>query len=259
MSSPEAYKFVSKFSLPEIKCDIPTVNTIHKTTLTVKGKIADGELESGCSFGCEFADYNKMSYVEAILALFAIVDPIGNIPILLSVAEHTAGDQSQKAFNTAVGVGVIILLVFSFAGNWVLESVFHIRLADLQFAGGILLLIIAIDHLIFGSLRRSVEVKGTFSAYEIGCVPLACPLLAGPGAMVTSLTTLESSGPAKAVVAIAVVFGMLWLIMRFIRPIHKVLGKMVCVVFSKVMCLFIAAIGVHMIMSALQYYFISPQ
>ena len=69
-----------------------------------------------------------MSYIEAILALFAIVDPIGNIPILLSVAEHTPNGQSRKAFNTAVTVGVLILLVFSFAGNWVLNRIFHIQL-----------------------------------------------------------------------------------------------------------------------------------
>jgi len=212
-----------------------------------------------CSSGLEFVDYYDMSYAEAILALFAIVDPIGNIPILLHIAEHTTKGQSQKAFNTAVAVGVIILLVFSFAGNAILNRIFHIQLADLQLAGGILLLIIAVDHLIFGSLRRSVMVEGTFSPYEIGCVPLACPLLAGPGAMVTSLTTLEKSGPAKAIVAIAVVFGALWLIMRFIEPIHEFLGKMVCTVFSKVMCLFIAAIGVHMIMSGLQYYFAGPK
>jgi len=215
--------------------------------------------KNGFSFVSEAADYDNMSYVEAIIALFAIVDPVGNIPILLHVAEHTPDGQSQKAFNTAVVVGVIILLAFSFAGNAILKSVFRIHLADLQLAGGILLLIIAIDHLIFGSLRRSVEVTGTFSPYEIGCVPLACPLLAGPGAMVTSLTTLESSGPLKAVVAIAVVFGTLWLIMRFIQPIHRLLGKIVCVVFSKVMCLFIASIGVHLIMSGLQYYFCAPK
>jgi len=198
-----------------------------------------------------------LSYIEAIIALFAIVDPIGNIPIFLDVAEHTPDGQSRKAFNTAVAVGVVILLAFSFGGNVILNRVFHIQLADLQLAGGILLLIIAVDHLIFGSLRRSIAVNGTLGAYEIGCVPLACPLLAGPGAMVTSLTTLESSGPAKAVVAIVVVFGILWLIMHFIQPIHRFLGKLVCTVFSKVMCLFIAAIGVHMIMSGLGYYFIT--
>ena len=196
-----------------------------------------------------------MSYLEAILALFAIVDPIGNIPIFIEVADHIPEGRSQKAFNTAVIVGVIILLTFSFAGNAILDHIFGIELADLQLAGGILLLIIAIDHLVFGTLRRSVAVSGTFGPYEVGCVPLACPLLAGPGAMVTSLTTLERSGPAEAVLAIAVVFGLLWIIMRFVQPIHKFLGKIVCMVFSKVMCLFIATIGIHMIMSGLLYYF----
>ena len=196
-----------------------------------------------------------MSYLEAILALFAIVDPIGNIPIFLEVADHIPEGQSQKAFNTAVIVGVIILLTFSFAGNAILDYIFGIELADLQLAGGILLLVIAIDHLVFGTLRRSVAVSGTFGPYEVGCVPLACPLLAGPGAMVTSLTTLERSGPAEAILAIAVVFGLLWIIMRFVQPIHRFLGKIVCTVFSKVMCLFIAAIGIHMIMSGLLYYF----
>ena len=198
-----------------------------------------------------------MSYVEAILTLFAIVDPIGNIPVFLDVTEHLPPGQSRKAFNTAVMVGVIVLLIFAFAGNVILNRVFHIHLADLQLAGGILLLIIAIDHLVFGSIRRSLSVKGTLSPYEIGSVPLACPLLAGPGAMVTSLTTLESSGPAKVIVAIAVVFGLLWLIMRFIEPVHKFLGRLVSTVFSKVMLVFIASIGVHMIMSGLQHYFAS--
>ena len=195
-----------------------------------------------------------MSYIEPILALFAIVDPIGNIPILLNVVEHVPQGQSRKAFNTAVIVSVCILVIFSFAGNQILSKVFHIQIYDLKIAGGILLLIIAIDHLIFGRLRRSIAVSGTVSPYEIGCVPLACPLLAGPGAMVTSLNTLETNGPIAAVVAIAVVFLILWLIMRFIEPIDKLLGKLFCLVFSKVMCMFIAAIGVHMIMSALQHY-----
>ena len=200
-----------------------------------------------------------MIYIEAILALFAIVDPIGNIPVLLDVAGRLPQDQSSKAFNTAVTVGACILLIFSFAGRGILTTVFHIELPALQMAGGILLLIIAIDHLLIGSLRRSVVINSEMGAYSLGCVPLACPMLAGPGAMVTSLTTLENSGAIPAVLAIAVVFTTLWLIMRFIEPIHKILGRLFCLVFSKVMCLFIASIGVHMIMTAIKHYFVSPK
>ena len=196
-----------------------------------------------------------MIYIEAILALFAIVDPIGNIPIFLNVAGQLEEGQSRKAFNTAVLVGVCILVIFSFAGRWILTQIFGIELPALQIAGGILLLIIAIDHLIIGSLRRSVELHGDMGAYAVGCVPLACPLLAGPGAMVTSLTTLENSGIGPAMLAIAVVFACLWIILRFLRGMHKILGRLFCLVFSKVMCLFIASIGVHMIMTGLQHYF----
>lgn len=195
-----------------------------------------------------------MVYVEAILALFAIVDPIGNIPIFVNISEHVPDGQSRKAFNTAIIVGICILVIFSFAGRQILSSVFHIGIYDLQIAGGILLLIIAIDHLLFGTLRRSISVSGNLSPYEIGCVPLACPLLAGPGAMVTSLTTLEQSGGIVALVAIGVVFFLLWLIMHFLEPLERILGKLFCLVFSKVMCMFIAAIGVHMIMSGVTYY-----
>jgi multiple antibiotic resistance protein len=198
-----------------------------------------------------------MAYLEAILALFAIVDPVGNIPMFLHISEHVPDGKANKAFNTAVGVAIIILLIFCFAGNWILDNIFHISIADLQLAGGVLLLIIAIDHLIFGTLKKSVTVNGQASAVELGCVPMACPLLAGPGAMVTSLTTFQSetAGPMQAVVAIFVIFALVWIITRFLGPIHKLLGRLFCMVFSKVMCLFIAAIGVHMIMSGLKYYF----
>ena len=193
------------------------------------------------------------------MALFAIVDPVGNIPMFIAVAEHVPEGQSRKAFNTAVAVGVCILVVFSFAGKQILTRVFHIELDALRIAGGILLLIIAIDHLIFGTLRKSVAVSGTLSPVEVGCVPLACPMLAGPGAMVTSLTTLETAGALTAVTSIAVVFGVLWLIMRFLDPLGRFLGKLFCLIFSRVMCLFIASIGVHMIMTSLQHYFGLPR
>ncbi len=195
-----------------------------------------------------------MVYIEAILALFAIVDPVGNIPMFLNISEHVPAGQSGKAFNMAIVVGVCILVIFSFAGKQILSRVFHIGIHDLQIAGGILLLIIAIDHLIFGTLRRSISVSGNLSPYEIGCVTLACPLLGGRGGMVTSLTTLEQSGGVVALVAIGVVFGLLWVIMHFLEPLQRFLGKLFCLVFAKVMCMFIAAIGVHMIMSGVTYY-----
>lgn len=194
-----------------------------------------------------------MTYLQAVIALFAIVDPIGNIPIFLQATEPLPSDQRQKAFNTAVCVGAAILLIFAFTGKAILANVFRIELADLQIAGGILLLLTAINSLVFVTNRSSFK-RSSISATEIGCVPLACPYLAGPGAMVTCLTMLEQSGPNHVITAVAVVFAILWVVMRFVDPIHRVLGKLVCTAISKIMLVFIAAIGVNMIMSGLQTY-----
>ena len=199
-----------------------------------------------------------MSYLQAIIALFAIVDPIGNIPIFLNATERLPAGQRQKAFNTAVGVGAAILLIFAFAGKAILAYVFRIELADIQIAGGILLLLTAINSLVFVTGRKSFSsVK--VSAIDIGCVPLACPYLAGPGAMVTCLSMLQKSGPGHVIAAVAVVFAILWVVMRFVDPIHRVLGQLVSTAINKIMLVFIAAIGVNMIMTGIQTYFTAPK
>jgi multiple antibiotic resistance protein len=198
-----------------------------------------------------------MAYIEAILALFAIVDPVGNIPVFLQITEHIPKDHRQKAFNISVMVAGSILFVFAFGGDAILNYVFHIRMADLQIAGGILLLVIAIEDLVFGSRRRPAALRGMVSAQDVACVPLACPLLAGPGAMVASVTTWQNpnAGPGAAIVAIIVVLGGFWIMMRFIQPIQKVIGTLISTVISKVMLVFIAAIGANMLFSGLAYYF----
>src|SRR4030066_1986774 len=133
----------------------------------------------------------SMTYVEAIIILFAIVDPIGNIPIFLNVTDYLGPKESRKAFNTSVIVGAVILLVFAFAGQTVLSRVFNIEVNDIMIAGGVLLFILANDQLFGGRFERITALKSETQPYEIGSVPLGCPLLARPGAMITSLTIIQ--------------------------------------------------------------------
>jgi MarC family membrane protein len=127
-----------------------------------------------------------MSWLEAILSLFVIIDPIGNIPTFLGVTAGIEKEKRQRAFTVSVMVAAGILLLFSFTGDVILRRVFQIEIAHLQIAGGILLIVMAIDDLVFGSQRRPKTAEETLSAEEVGCVPLGCPLLAGPGAIVTT-------------------------------------------------------------------------
>src|SRR3990167_6252601 len=97
-----------------------------------------------------------MILLQSSLILFAIVNPVGSIPVFLQLTHHLNPQARQRAFQTAVLTSFIILFIFVLAGKSILTKFFQIQFSDLLAAGGLLLLIIAIDHLVFGALVRSV-------------------------------------------------------------------------------------------------------
>jgi len=192
--------------------------------------------------------------IKSTLILFAIVNPIGSIPIFLQLTHKMAPLERQRAFKTAVFTSFAILFLFIFAGGGILTYLFQIGLYDLMAAGGLLLLLIAIDHLIFGALAKSVQVLDKDDAHHIGAVPIACPMLAGPGAMMTVFVTFSEYGFLVAAGSIIIVLGITWVFLRFIEDIYRFLGEVVCLVLSKILCLFLAAIGIRLLMQGLSYY-----
>lgn len=193
--------------------------------------------------------------LKSTITLFAIVNPIGSIPLFLQLTSGMTPQERRRAFRTGIVSASAILFVFILAGEKILTEFFQIHLADLMAAGGLLLLIIAIDHLVFGALVRGVLTGEEQDADHIGAVPIACPILAGPGAMMTVLLTFSEHGLLVAVVSVLVVVGITGLILYFIDAIYNVLGKTVCTVLSKILCLFIAAIGMRLLMQGLSHYF----
>ncbi len=190
--------------------------------------------------------------LASTLLLFAIVNPVGSIPIFLQLTDGMSREERGRAFRTAVLVSAAILVAFIAVGEGILTRMFGIELGHLMAAGGLLLLIIAIDHLVFGSLVRGVLRAGPRDAARIGAVPMACPILAGPGAMMTVLVTYREHGLLVALSSLAVVLVITWAVLSFIDVLYRVLGEMVCSVLSKVLCLFIAAIGIRMLMEGLR-------
>jgi multiple antibiotic resistance protein len=197
-----------------------------------------------------------MHWLEAILSLMVIVDPIGNIPTFLGVTADIAEEKRQRAFTVSVMVAAGILLLFSFTGDLILHKVFQIEIADLQIAGGALLLVMAIDDLVFGSRRRPKTADEALSADEVGCVPLGCPLLAGPGAIVTTLTIWKNpnAGPVAALLAIIVVLALFRVLMYYVEDINRLFGRLIITAISKVMLVFLAAIGVRMLIAGISAY-----
>ncbi|MDD5347292.1 MAG: MarC family protein [Candidatus Omnitrophica bacterium] len=193
--------------------------------------------------------------LQSTLILFAIVNPVGSIPIFLQLTRGMSVESRRKAFRTAVITSALILFVFILAGKWILTYFFQIQLPDLMAAGGLLLLIIAIDQLVFGTLVKSVTASQKEDAHKIGAVPIACPILAGPGAMMTAFVTYSEHGFLVAAAAIVIVLGITWLLLYFIDKLYKFLGEVVCLVLSKILSLFLAAIGIRLLMQGLSQYF----
>jgi multiple antibiotic resistance protein len=184
------------------------------------------------------------------MALFIIVDPFGNIPIFMGLTEKIPDAQRKKVYNTATLVGFALLLVFAFTGQEIF-SLFGLSIYSFEVAGGILLLIIAIRILITGSMHENVE-----SPESLGAVPIAMPLLVGPGAITTTIFTLQTYGTILAILAVLIVLSLTWIILRFINGIYKVLGKTGSLVIARVMALLIAAIAIQYILTGVTHFVI---
>jgi multiple antibiotic resistance protein len=185
---------------------------------------------------------------RAAIALFIIVDPFGNIPIFVGLTESIPDAQKKRVYDTAVLVGTALLLVFAFAGQGIL-SLFGLSIYSFEIAGGILLLIISIRILISGSMHEKVE-----SPESLGAVPIAIPLLVGPGAITTTIVDLQVYGIVIAILAVLVVLSSTWVILRYINNIYKFLGKTGSLVIARVMALLIAAIAVQYILTGITHF-----
>jgi len=179
---------------------------------------------------------------KAAIVLFIVVDPFGNIPIFIGLTEKMTETQKRKVFNTACLVGFILLLVFAFTGLEIF-NIFGVSIYSFEIAGGVLLLIIAIRILISGSIQESFE-----SPESIGAVPIAIPLLVGPGAITTTIFNLQTYEVYVTVLAVMFVIGITWFILRYLSTIYRFLGKTGSIVIARVMSLLIAAIAVQYIL-----------
>ena len=189
-----------------------------------------------------FADF-AVNLAKAVIVLFIVVDPFGNIPIFMSLTEKMTENQKRKVFNTATLVGFILLLIFAFTGQEIFK-IFGISIYSFEIAGGILLLILAIRILISGGLRENVESPET-----IGAVPIAIPLLVGPGAVTTTIFTLQMYDILVTVLSVMIVLLLTWLILRFMSNLYCFLGKTGALVIARVMAMLIAAIAVQYILN----------
>ncbi|MEM2995657.1 MAG: MarC family protein [Candidatus Bathyarchaeia archaeon] len=188
-----------------------------------------------------------LNLARAVVSLFIIVDPVGNLPILLSLTQNMPDDRRRKAFRTATLTGLILLLSFASVGQQIL-ALFGVSLHNFMVAGGILLLIIAIKILIAGGWEDEATTPES-----VGAVPIAVPLLVGPGAITTTIINIQSYGFPVTTASVLITFAFVWLIFKFIDLIYAFLGRTGSLVIARVMALLIAAIAIRYILEGLSH------
>ena len=198
-----------------------------------------------------------MLYAKALIGVLAIVNPLGAIPIFLSLcAGRTRAECQQVAGRSAVAVSVILILA-TWAGDIILEF-FGIGIPAFRVGGGLLILLMAINMLHARQChtrQTPEESEETDNKENIAVVPLALPLMAGPGAI--SLVIIDAHQAASwsdrlilsagiLIVGIAV-----WLALRLATPIGNKLGVTGLNIATRVMGLLLSAIGIQMMTSGL--------
>jgi multiple antibiotic resistance protein len=201
---------------------------------------------------------DMLELLKATLALFAIVDPIGVIPIFLLATQGATPAQSHAAARIAALTVLGVLTLFTFLGQHLL-MIFGIRLAAFSVAGGLLLLLLALSMVQARvSPQRQTEDEAAEAEEKdaVGVVPLGVPLLAGPGAITHMIVAAgaargEVLHQAALLIPVALVALSVWLSFRAAPTIAKRLGRTGIHVVTRLMGLIIAAISIEMIAGGL--------
>jgi multiple antibiotic resistance protein len=195
-------------------------------------------------------DTFQTDIITSVIALFVVIDPIGNIPLFIAFTKKLEKTEHKTVSKTAILTAAALLLLFGMAGTQILQ-LFGITIFSFMIAGGTLLFIIAIELLTYGEWRFAGGVKE-----EVGVVPLAFPLLAGPGSITAVIISYQTSGFLITFSSIIIVMAITYVILRMVNPIYKVLGNRGSMIVSRVFAVIIAAIAVEYIVEGIKNLFL---
>ena len=187
---------------------------------------------------------------EVFVTLFVIMDPVGTIPIFLSLTRGRSAASTTRAAWQAVTVSFAVIVVFAFFGQQILDYL-GISLPALQCAGGLLLLLVALEL-----LTGKEEAPTAGADVNVALVPLGTPLLAGPGAIVATMVFSRQVHHVAEFVAVGLgvvlVHVSIWLAMRFSLPTLRVIREGGVVLVSRIAGLLLSAIAVQLVADAVR-------
>ena len=192
-----------------------------------------------------------MTIASASLLLFLILDPLGNIPILLSLFKDLPAARQRKVLLRELLIALVVLMLFLWGGQYALELM-HLRQESVSIAGGIVLFLIGL-RMIF---PPPDGVMGEMPGGEPFIVPVAIPMIAGPSGM-AAVMLLGSQEPGRMsdwMLALTIAWGATAIILFSATYLQKWLGTRVLTAIERLMGMVIVAISVQMLLDGIASY-----
>ncbi len=200
-----------------------------------------------------------MSFMLLLVGLIAIVNPLGALPVFLSMSDSSDPDADMRTINRAAVAVALILLISAWTGEALL-GFFGITIDAFRVGGGLLILLMGISML-HGKQSHVQhcpdEADAVVCKEDISVVPLAIPLMAGPGAI--SLVILDANkihswgGEVALALAIVAVAAIAWLVLLIAEKMRDRLGTIGLNIATRIMGLILAAIGVQFIADGMKH------
>jgi multiple antibiotic resistance protein len=191
-------------------------------------------------------------FSETFITLLVITDPPGVVPVFLGLTRDRPAAERNRLARQAAVVAFGVIVAFALFGRSIL-SYLGVGLPALQVAGGLLLLLVALE-LLTGRGADPADLDG--AKVNVAFVPLGTPLLAGPGAIVATMLFVQRTHTFGQVLAFAValiaVAVALWLAMRFSGGIQRVLHDSGVELLTRIAGLLLSAIAVQLVIGAVR-------
>lgn len=199
-----------------------------------------------------------IDFAATFIFFFAVIDPIGTVPVFLAVTREHDGPAKRRIAFIATLASAAILMFFVVAGE-ILLTVMGIPLAAFQIAGGIVLFLFALS-MIFGQSKPEQEVKLATGENDTAIFPLAVPSIAGPGAMLAAVLLTENARfslweQAQTASMMLLVLLVACLLMLAASWIDRIIGESGASAISRVMGLILASVATSNALAGIKEYF----
>ncbi len=179
-------------------------------------------------------------FLLAFIPLLVVIDPVGQVPVYLSLASNVEVEHRKIAILHAIVTAFAVGVLFIFLGRLTFQAL-RITVADFQIAGGLILLAVAMRELVTAESHPRMATK------DFGVVPLGLPLIAGPGMLTTLLALVETVGIVMTLTALIANLIVVFLALRGAGALSRLIGVTALRAVSRIVALLLAAIAVNLI------------